>query len=353
MSRHMATSSREGAGAAQIHPSGSMSRTPADDAPRSAIDEALLAPVWIDRDLSWLEFNRRVLAEALDERTPLLERVKFLAIFTSNLDEFFMKRVAQLRREPTGGSALLGRVRDKLLAQIREQAACYRHQIIPALAAHGIAVLRWEDLTPAHQDEASRYFDSHVSPALTPLVIDPDHPFPFLSNLSTSLVLRLREPERQDSMFARVKIPGGIAQWIPLAADPVPGRALFVSLSDIVRGNLHKLYAGMTLSATTVVRLTRDAEVEIEEEPGEGLRELVEEQVRLRRYEPVIRLEFGPGADPVIQAMLRDRFALSATDIYEMAEDVDYTTLFELATLPRPELHDPAWVPILPPALPG
>jgi len=313
-----------------------------------------LADVWIDRDLSWLDFNARVLAEAVDERTPLLERVKFLAIFTSNLDEFFMKRVAGLRREPTGGgSVLLGEVRDKLLTQIRQQADCYRHQIIPALAAHGIAVLRWEDLTPAHQDEASRYFDSHVSPALTPLVIDPDHPFPFLSNLSTSLVLRLREPERQDSMFARVKIPGGIAQWIPLAADPVPGRALFVSLSDIVRGNLHKLYAGMTLSATTVVRLTRDAEVEIEEEPGEGLRELVEEQVRLRRYEPVIRLEFGPRADPAIQDMLRARFGLTAEDIYEMPEDVDYTTLFELAALPRPELRDPAWTPLPHPALPG
>src|SRR5215468_7644432 len=325
-----------------------------DDGALNARLSDALADIWIDRDLSWLDFNARVLAEALDERTPLLERVKFLAIFTSNLDEFFMKRVARLRRETTGGgSTLRQQVRNTILGQIRGQADCYRHQIVPLLAGHGITVRRWEELTPEQHEEASDYFDSQVSPALTPLVIDPDHPFPFLSNLSTSLVLRLREPERQDSMFARVKIPGGIAQWIPLAADPVPGRALFVSLSDIVRGNLHKLYAGMTLSATTVVRLTRDAEVEIEEEPGEGLRELVEEQVRLRRYEPVIRLEFGPRADPAIQDMLRARFGLTAEDIYEMPEDVDYTTLFELATLPRPELRDPAWTPLPHPALPG
>src|SRR5215468_4670369 len=325
-----------------------------DDGALNARLSDALADIWIDRDLSWLDFNARVLAEALDERTPLLERVKFLAIFTSNLDEFFMKRVARLRRETTGGgSTLRQQVRNTILGQIRGQADCYRHQIVPLLAGHGITVRRWEELTPEQHEEASDYFDSQVSPALTPLVIDPDHPFPFLSNLSTSLVLRLREPDRGDSMYARVKIPGGIAQWIPLTPGVASGRSLFVSLTDVVRGNLHKLYMGMTLTAITVVRLTRDAEVEIEEEPGEGLRELVEEQVRLRRYEPVIRLEFGPEADPAIQAMLRDRFALSAADIYEMPEDVDYTTLFELAALPRPELHDPAWVPILNPALPG
>ena len=325
-----------------------------DDGALNARLPDALAEVWIDRDLSWLAFNDRVLAEALDERTPLLERVKFLAIFTANLDEFFMKRVARLRREPTGGgSALMGRVRDAILAQLRRQADCYRHDVVPALAAHGIAIRRWEELTPEQRREASDYFDSQVSPALTPLVIDPDHPFPFLSNLSTSLVLRLREPDRSDSMYARVKIPGGIAPWVPLTVGVASDHSLFVSLADVVRGNLHKLYAGMTLTAITVVRLTRDAEIEIEEEPGEGLRELVEEQVRLRRYEPVIRLEFGPGADPALQAMLRDRFALSATDIYEVSEDIDYTTLFDLAALPRPELHDPPWVPLLAPALPG
>src|SRR5271166_4472693 len=184
-----------------------------------------LSDIWIDRDLSWLDFNDRVLAEALDERTPLLERAKFLAIFTSNLDEFFMKRMAVLRQGNPGiGGDLLQRLRDKLISQIRQQAECYRHNIVPGLAKRGIALRRWADLTPGQQEQARDYFESNLSPALTPLVIDPDHPFPFLSNLSTSLVFRLREADRSESMYARVKVPGGLRQWIPLTTDVVPGQ---------------------------------------------------------------------------------------------------------------------------------
>ena len=153
-----------------------------------------LQEVWIDRDLSWLDFNERVLAEALDERTPLLERAKFLAIFTSNLDEFFMKREAVLRHGTTDAQhALLQQVRDKLLVSLRRQAECYRQVIVPGLAEHGVFLRWWNDLTPRQQEEGRKYFKSEVSPALTPLVIDPVHPFPFLSNLSTSLVFRLRD----------------------------------------------------------------------------------------------------------------------------------------------------------------
>ena len=312
-----------------------------------------LSAVWIDRDLSWLDFNDRVLAEALDERTPLLERVKFLAIFTSNLDEFFMKRMAVLRREHTAaGSALLQRIRDKLLVQIRRQADCYRQQILPGLAKHGIALRRWEELTPDQQAEASEYFEPNISPALTPLVIDPDHPFPFISNLSTSLALRLDDPAREESVYARVKVPGGLSQWVSLAVGLAPGQRLFVQLSEIIRGNLDKIYGGMTITAATVMRLTRDAEVEFDDESLAGVREQVEEQVRLRRYEPVVRLEFGPGADPGIRDMLRERFALSPSDVYEMPEEIDYTTLFELSGLPMPELRDPAWTPLPHPSLP-
>src|SRR5271166_4006553 len=312
-----------------------------------------LSDIWIDRDLSWLDFNDRVLAEALDDRTPLLERAKFLAIFASNNDEFFMKRVAVLRQVKSGARApLLQRLRDKLLSQIRRQAECYRQSIVPGLAKHGISLRRWDELTPGQQEEARSYFEYDVSPALTPLVIDPDHPFPFLSNLSTSLTFRLREPGRSESIYARVKVPGGLQQWVSLDTDMAPGQKLFVQLCEIVRGNLHKLYTGMDITATTVVRLTRDAEVEIDDDPGAGLRELVQEQVRQRRYEPVVRLEFGPGADPGIREMLRERFELSPADIYDMPEEVDYTTLFELAGLPIPELRDPVWIPLPHPSLP-
>jgi polyphosphate kinase len=313
-----------------------------------------LTSVWLDRDLSWLDFNERVLAEALDERTPLLERAKFLAIFTSNLDEFFMKRMAVLRTGETEEQRdLFARLRAKLLPSLRLQAECYREAIVPGLAQHGIVLKHWDDLTPGQQREANDYFDSNLSPALTPLVIDVAHPFPFMANLSTSLVFQLLDPVRNEHMYARVRIPGGLKQWVPLSADLERGHKLFVPLYEIVRGNAHKLYSGMTLTDTTLVRLTRDAEVELDDDPAAELREAVEEQVRQRRYEPVVRLEFGPGANSSIREMLRERFQLSPTDLYDMTEEVDYTTLFEFMGLPTPELHDPAWTPLPIPALEG
>src|SRR5271166_6214191 len=190
-----------------------------------------LSDIWIDRDLSWLDFNQRVLAEALDERTPLLERAKFLAIFTSNLDEFFMKRMAVLRQGNPGiGGDLLQRLRDKLISQIRQQAECYRHNIVPGLAKRGIALRRWADLTPGQQEQARDYFESNLSPALTPLVIDPDHPFPFLSNLSTSLVFRVRDVDRAESINGRLKIPGDLKQWVSLKTDVEADEKLLVPL---------------------------------------------------------------------------------------------------------------------------
>ncbi len=311
-----------------------------------------LSAIWIDRDLSWLDFNERVLAEALDERTPLLERAKFLAIFTSNLDEFFMKRVSVLREGKSDEEkALVGRLRARLLPLLRRQADCFRHELIPALAAHGIFLRNWDELTAAQQAQAADYFENSLSPALTPLVIDPAHPFPFLSNLSTSLTFLLRDPERNETIHARVKVPGVLKQWIPLSADLASGQRLFVSLHEVIRGNAHRLYSGMKLTAATLVRLTRDAETDgdDDDDPAEGLREQVREQVRQRRYEPVVRLEFGPGADPGTKEMLRSRFGLSSSDIYDMPEEVDFTTLFEIGGLPLPELRDAAWTP-LPPA---
>ncbi|MGO9434054.1 MAG: polyphosphate kinase 1 [Terracidiphilus sp.] len=313
---------------------------------------AELSEVWIDRDLSWLDFNERVLAEALDERTPLLERAKFLAIFTSNLDEFFMKRMAVLRQAGTPEqSALLLKLREKLLPMLRRQSECYRDVIKPRLAEHGVLLRRWDDLTDAQRQEAAAYFDTNVSPALTPLVINPEHPFPFLSNLSTSLTFRLQDPERAEHMVARMKIPVGLRQWVPLTAELNPGQRLFVPLYEVIKGNIEKLYGGMTTSGMTVVRITRDAEVDLEEDPSAEIRALVQEQIRQRRYEPVVRLEFGPGADAGIRDMLRERFELSVADVYDLYEEVDYTTLFEIAGLPIPELRDAPWTPLVPPSL--
>jgi polyphosphate kinase len=311
-----------------------------------------LAEVWIDRDLSWLDFNDRVLAEAEDERTPLLERVKFLAIFTANLDEFFMKRIAVLRETLTPERLkLLEQIRGKLLPMLHRQAECFRDSIVPALAYHEVHLRRWDDLTAGQKLEASAYFDAQISPALTPLVIDPVHPFPFLSNLSTSLVFLLHDPDRAERMYARIRVPAALRQWLPLRIDVTSGQTLLVPLYEVIRGNVHKLYRGMGLTAPTLVRLTRDAEVEIDNNSDAVLSELVKEQIRQRRYEPVVRLEFAPGADPALRDMLRTRFDLLPVDIYDMPDEVDYTTLFEIAGLPLPELRDPAWSPMPLPAL--
>src|ERR1700757_2765947 len=209
---------------------------------------ASLQSVWIDRDLSWLDFNERVLAQSLDDRTPLLERAKFLAIFTSNLDEFFMKRMAVLRHGATEAQrTLLQQVRDKIITSLQRQAECYRHVVIPGLAEHGVFLRPWSELTPHQQEEANKYFQSEISPALTPLVIDPVHPFPFLSNLSTSLVFRLRDVPKGETMYARVKVPSIVKQWITLEADVESGQKVLIPLSEVLRGNLHKLYSGMEI----------------------------------------------------------------------------------------------------------
>jgi polyphosphate kinase len=309
-----------------------------------------LSDIWIDRDLSWLDFNERVLAQALDERTPLLERAKFLAIFSSNLDEFFMKRIAVLREKLTPGRIeLLNAIREKLLPSLTRQADCFRNTIVPGLAVHGITFAMWHELNPEQRRRASEYFDEHVSPALTPLVIDPVHPFPFLSNLSTSLTFALRDPSRSEVRYGRVKVPGMLRHWVEMCPDGA-GCKVLVPLREIIRGNLNKLYAGMELGPVTLFRVTRDAEVELDDSEDTALPELVQEQIRQRRYEPVVRLEFACGADPAINTMLAERFKLLPLDVYEATDELDFTSLFEIAAMDIPTLRDQPWVPIGPPA---
>jgi polyphosphate kinase len=308
-----------------------------------------LADIWIDRDLSWLDFNERVLAEALDERTPLLERAKFLAIFTANLDEFFMKRQAVIRHGASDAQrALVKQVRERLLPLLDRQAECYRKVILPRLAENGIFLRNWSELTPRQQEEAGKYFDTQVSPALTPLVIDPVHPFPFLSNLSTSLIFHLRDMVKDQSMVARVKIPGVLRSWIPIEADLNNAQKLLVPLTEVIKNNLHKLYSGMEIKDVAFMRLTRDAEVALIDDSPADFRAQVQEEIRQRRYEPVVRLEFGPGADSTLKETLRQRFDLTESDLYVLAEDIDYTTLFELLGLPESTLRDREWTPLSP-----
>jgi polyphosphate kinase len=334
--------------ATTLHSIGSP-KSPVDDAPRSAIREASLAPVWIDRDLSWLEFNRRVLAEALDERTPLLERVKFLAIFSSNLDEFFMKRMAVLREDTSAErQRMLVEFRERLHPMVQQRAHHFLDCIVPELSRHHIHLRRWSDLTTGQRVEACDYFDSQLSPALTPLIIHPTQPFPFFSNLSLSLAFVLHDNRTGETLDARVKVPAELPPWVPLLVDVAAGERVFVRLHEVIRENAQKLYPGMMLTAPTLFRLTRDAEVEMNEDADQGLRELVREQVRQRRYEPAVRLEFALNADERMRQMLCQRFKLASEDVYELPGELDYTSLFQIAALDEPSLRDVPWVPVTP-----
>jgi polyphosphate kinase len=313
-----------------------------------------IGAAWLDRDLSWLEFNRRVLQEAIDERTPLLERAKFLAIFSSNLDEFFMKRLALLR--PVAGELappppeqreLLLRVRERVLAHLEEQAACYADVIRPGLAEHGIRLVGWDDLSDEERDHASTLFDSAISPVLTPLSFDSAHPFPFMSNLSTSWVFRLADPVAGETVLVRVKVPTDVPQWLPVETSTP---RVFVRLDEVIEANAHKLFAGMAIETATLIRVCRDAEVELDDD-GQGKRAFVEEELRQRRFEPVVRLEVQSNADQASVAALREQFGLTPDDVYELRELLDYTTLFEIAGLDIAELHDPPWRPLAPASL--
>jgi polyphosphate kinase len=323
----------------------------ADDAPISVVRDSL-SDVWVDRDLSWLEFNRRVLAEGIDERTPLLEQVKFLAIFTSNLDEFFMKRMAVLREDISSeGRQRLILIRERLLPMLHQQAEHFLQQIVPALSRHGIHLRHWDELTEAQRLEAGHHFDSQVSPALTPLIIHSAQPFPFFSNLSLSLAFALQDERTGQMLDARVKVPSELPQWVSLSADVPAEERMFVRLHAVIRENAHKLYPGMRLSAPTLFRLTRDAEVDLSEDSDRGVRELVREQIRQRRFEPAVRLEFAAHPDTRIRQILQARFKLASEEIYDLPGELDYTSLFQIATLPIAALRDAVWIPETPPRL--
>jgi polyphosphate kinase len=316
-----------------------------------------LQNAWLDRDLSWLEFNRRVLQEALDDRNRLLERVKFLAIFSSNLDEFFMKRMALVRPAVDDAGVGAQEARDRLLpkrelivSMLERQALCYSDILRPKLAEHGVHLVGWNDLTDAQRDEASAVFDTEISPVLTPLSLDAAHPFPFVSNLSTSWAFRLEDPTSSESVLVRLKVPREVPQWLRVRASVAAGDRVFVSLAEVIEANACKLFPGMEITSASLFRVCRDAEVEVDDD-GESKRALVEEELRQRRFEPVVRLEIQPNADREMVAELKQRFLLTEDDVYEMTALLDYTTLFEIAGLEIEQLRDRPWTPLPPTGL--
>ncbi len=307
-----------------------------------------------NRELSWLEFNRRVLAEALDETHPLLERLKFLAIFSTNLDEFFMIRVSGLKEEleedivepsPDGLTPAeqlheIGRGLRPLLA---EQMRCLRADILPGLAAHGILISPYKELTKHEQQTVNAYFLEHVFPVLTPQAVDPAHPFPYISNRSLNLGLWV-EPEAADSelaaaherRFARIKLPPTVPRLVPV--DEAQTRYTF--LGELIAANVGALFPGMRAGRCQLFRVTRDADIEIREDEAGDLLRLMEQQVRRRRFGDAVRLEVTASMPAEMVGYLTQSLELTPDDVYVSDGPLNIADLMSLYDLPRPELKD-------------
>jgi polyphosphate kinase len=317
---------------------------------------------FLNREIEWLEFNARVLHEALDSRTPLLERVRFLGIFTSNLDEFFMKRVGGLKRQVEAGVQRrsggmtpiqqLAAIRIRVGGLIAKQADCFTTVIKPLLLQNGIQMLSWDLLTAEDKTFATQYFRQNLFPVLTPLAVDPGLPFPFISNLSTSLGVTLRHPERDEKLFARIKVPKIFPQWIQVReADPNSKKYRFISLMDMIKFNMNYLFPDMEVLNVMPFRITRNADIERDEDDVDDLLEMVAEELKQRRFAEVVRLEHGPNPDPWMLGFLTDELELTEAEVFELPDLLDYTELKPFGDLAIANLKYDPWTPIAPLAL--
>jgi polyphosphate kinase len=319
-----------------------------------SIDELSTSEEVYNRELSWLSFNWRVLHEAVDPRTPLLERLKFIAITSSNLDEYFSKRVGGLKRQKAAGVANLtldGWAPDVQLALIaatvREmisvESDCLHDDILPALAKHGIRVFNYHELTSAQHEKLTSFYQKEVYPILTPLAVAPGHPFPFISNLSLSLGVVLRDPQSGDVQFARVKVPQTRQRWVPLD-NPMH----FVPLEQVITANLDTLFKGMEVLAVYPFRVTRNADLARNEEEADDLLEMISEELRERRFAPVVRLEVDEKMPADVLALLQNQLHLDNDDVYHVRGLLRRVDLFALADINLPHLKYEPWTPLAP-----
>src|SRR5581483_5554579 len=342
-----------------------MVATSAVEAPEQAISAAppardLTDPqLYTNRELSWLDFNDRVLQLAEDELLPLMERVKFLAIFVTNLDEFFMIRVAGLhdqidaRIDARGADGLSPTATVRSIAstvseQDRRHSRAFERNIRPALAEHGISIVDCrQSVTSA--DEIDRRFQDQIFPVLTPLAIGPGRPFPYISNLSLSLIVRLRDPELDQEVFARVKVPKEVLpRFVEIAKDT------YIPLEDIIANHLDALFPGMEIISYELFRVTRDADFEISDE-ADDLLQAVEDELRRRRFGEVVRLEVGAGMDPSLRGRLIEWLGVDEIQVYDVDGMLDLSDLWEIAGLDgHSEIRQPPWTPLTHPAfVPG
>ena len=315
---------------------------------RAARDQRL--PI-LNRELSWLEFNARVLHEAGDERNRPLDRVRSLFFFVNNLDEFFQVRVSGLRRQELSGSQAIsadGRTADEQLDAIRarvlelmaEQAGIFA-SLRRDLEAEGIEILDYDEV-PEHHEALRHRFHDEIYPVLTPLAVDPGHPFPYISTLTLSIAVGLRDPETGEQRFARVKIP----PLLPRLVELEPGR--FVLLDQVIEANLDELFRGMEILETHLFRVTRDADIAIEEDEADDLLLAIEEEIRRRRFGEAVRLEVERSMPELTRKILSKGIGVRDDDVYEVAGMLDLTALWQLVDLDRPDLKAPPYVPVVP-----
>ncbi len=324
---------------------------------------------YFNRELSWLEFNYRVLHEALDPRTPLLERLKFTAIFCSNLDEFFMVRIAVLKQQleanisklPADGltpAEQLAEVSKRLRPLVKQQDHLFEYTLKSELAEHGIHLLNYVDLSQEQRNYLQEYFDKNIFPVLTPLAVDPSHPFPYISNLSLNLAVVVRDRETDRELFARVKVPGVFPRFIAFPKelrhyhDGKPSIWTGVPLEQVVAHNLESLFPGMVAQECYAFRVTRNADISVEEDEADDLLSAIEEEVRKRRIgKSAVRLEIQSITPDNIKERIRTDLGLEESDVYDIDGLLGMKDLFYFLSLPCPELKDEPWNPVTPPSL--
>ncbi|MGO1627321.1 MULTISPECIES: RNA degradosome polyphosphate kinase [unclassified Microbacterium] len=312
---------------------------------------------YVDRELSWLAFNQRVLELAEDPNVPLLERTNFLGIFASNLDEFFMVRVAGLKRRIMTGLAIpnnIGTAPAKVLESIgaeahalqERHAAVWHEQVRPALAAEGVEIVAWHDLTGEEQAELYEYFQVQVFPVLMPLAVDPAHPFPYISGLSLNLAVRIRNARTGRQDFARLKVPPMLPRMVPVPGTEQTNHGRMLPLEDLIAENLSDLFPGMDVLEHHAFRLTRNEDMVVEEDETENLIQALEQELRRRRFGPPIRLEIAEEMDDVTLDLLLDELDISEQEVYRLRGPLDLRALFGFSSLDRPELRYPKHVPV-------
>jgi len=324
-------------------------------------EDGLPSDRFLDREISWLQFNERVLQLAADENLPLLERCRYLAIFTSNLDEFFMVRVAGLKRRIATGIAVRsasGLEPREVLEQISLvshelldlQAQVYRHQVKPALEEEGINILRWDELADGERETLHAYFTDQIFPVLTPLAVDPAHPFPYISGLSLNLAVVLINPKTGKEHFARVKVPPLLPRL--LRVEPPAGesrladmyRTRFVPLEDLIAAHLDMLFPGMEIHEHYTFRVTRNEDLEVEEDDAENLLTALERELTRRRFGPPVRLEVDADTDDHVMDLLVRELGVSEAEVYRLPAPLDLRGLNIIADLERSDLHFEAFV---------